>query len=184
MPHDEILQDGDGFTYSLKVPKDRVAIFIGEKGSMKKQLDDELDVKLDVDSREGEITVLSKDSLKLYIAKDVLKAIARGFNPEIATLLLKPDYAFELIDISEFTTSKDGLKRLKGRVIGMEGKSWKTIEQLTECYLSVYGKTVCIIGELTRVSIAKRAVEALLGGSQHAAVYKWLERQKRNQPPM
>ena len=184
MVFDEILQEEDHFVYSFKVPKDRVAIFIGNKGSMKRQLREDLGLQLDVDSHEGEVTASCDDSLKLYIGKDVLKAIARGFNPEVAMLLLKPDYSFELIDISEYTHSKDGLKRLKGRVIGMEGKSWKAIEQLTDCYLSVYGKTVGIIGELTRVPIAKRAIEALLRGSQHAAIYKWLERQKRSQPPM
>jgi rRNA processing protein Krr1/Pno1 len=29
------------------------------------------------------------------------------------------------------------------------------------------------------VNICKRAVESLLGGSPHANVYKWLERQRR-----
>lgn len=184
MGYDEIYQEGDAFVYSFKVPKDRVAVFIGSKGEMKRRLHEDLGVHLDVDSREGEVTAQSDDSLQLYIAKDVLKAIARGFNPEVAMLLLKQDYAFELLDISEYTNSKDGLKRLKGRVIGAEGKSWKTIETLTDCYLTVYGKTVGIIGELSRLTTAKRAVEALLSGSQHAAVYKWLEKQRRNLPPM
>jgi len=180
MGNDDIIQEGDNFVYALKVPKDRVAVFIGNKGQMKKQLKDELSVNLEIDSQEGDVLAKSKDSLKLYIAKDVLKAIARGFNPEVAMLLLKPENSFDMLDISEFATSKNSLHRLKGRVIGFQGKSWKTIETLTECYLAVYGKTICVIGELERVSVARRAIEALLSGSQHAAVYKWLERQRRN----
>lgn len=180
MGYDDIIQEGDLFVYSFKAPKDRVAVFIGEKGVTKKQLTDEMGVQLEIDGREGDITAKSDDSLRLYIAKDVLKAIARGFNPEIATLLLRPDYTFELIDMTEFANSKDALIRLKGRVIGFKGKSWKTIEDLTECNMVVYGKTVAIIGQLEHMSTARKAVEALLSGSQHASVYKWLEKQRRS----
>lgn len=180
MAYDDIIQEGDLFIYSFKAPKDRVAVFIGEKGATKRQLTDDLDVRLDIDGREGDITAKSHDSLKLYIAKGVLKAIARGFNPELATLLLRPDYAFELIDMTDFATTKDALTRLKGRVIGLKGKSWHTIEDLTECNMVVYGKTVAIIGQLDHMPIARKAVEALLSGSQHSAVYKWLEKQRRS----
>lgn len=180
MAHDEILQEGEYFVYSLRVPKERVAVFIGHKGEMKKRLAQDLDATLSVESRDSEVSIRAKDSLKLYVAKDVLKAIARGFNPEIALQLLRADYTFELLDITEYANTKDGLMRLKGRVIGAEGKSWKTIETLTETNLSVYGKTVAIIGEISRANTARRAVESLLSGSQHAAVYKWLEKQRRN----
>jgi ribosomal RNA assembly protein len=61
----------------------------------------------------------------------------------------------------------------------MEGKSRSNIENLTECYISVYGKTIAVIGKIDMVNICKRAVESLLGGSPHANVYKWLERQRR-----
>jgi len=50
---------------------------------------------------------------------------------------------------------------------------------MTGCFISVYGKTVAIIGLISQVSIARRAVESLLMGSMHASVYKWLEKQKR-----
>lgn len=177
--NEDIIQDGESFVFQLKVPKDRIAVFIGEKGVTKRKLQDYLNVRMDIDSREGEVTLISQDSFKLYIAKDVVKAIARGFNPEIAQLLLKQDYVFELIDVSDYVSSKEGIQRLKGRVIGVQGKSRTAIEHLTECFVSVYGKTVAIIGETTKASIAKRAVESLLGGSQHAGVYKWLEKQRR-----
>lgn len=177
--NDDIVQDGEGFIFQLKVPKDRIAVFIGEKGVTKRKLQDHLGVQMDVDSREGEVTLISQDSFKLYIAKDIIKAIARGFNPEIAQLLLKQDYVFELIDISDYVSSKEGIQRLKGRVIGVQGKSRSTIENLTECFISVYGKTVAIIGETNHVMVARKAVESLLSGSQHAAVYKWLEKQRR-----
>ena len=60
-----------------------------------------------------------------------------------------------------------------------KGKSRNTIEDLTGAYISVYGKTVGIIGEMTAVPLARRAIESLIEGAQHASVYKWLEKQRR-----
>jgi len=69
--------------------------------------------------------------------------------------------------------------RLKGRIIGKDGKSRKIIESLTETYICVFGKTIGIIGEGEAASIARRAIESLLAGSPHSSVYKWLEKRNR-----
>ena len=168
------------FSYELKIPKDRVAVLIGAKGETKKHIESLTKTKIDVDSKEGDVSITGKEALGMYAAKEIVKAIARGFNPEIAQLLMKQDYSFEILDVSDFSKSKNDTKRLKGRVIGEKGKSRNTIESLTGAYISVYGKTICIIGELNSVGLARRAVESLLAGSPHANVYKWLEKQRRN----
>ena len=64
-------------------------------------------------------------------------------------------------------------------LIGKDGKSRKLLEQLTNCDICVYGKTVGIIGSVERDLIARRAVEMILNGSMHATVYKFLETEKR-----
>ena len=64
-------------------------------------------------------------------------------------------------------------------MIGSEGKSRKLIEELTESYISVYGKTIAIISAPETALIAKQAIESLLRGSTHANVYKWLEKKRR-----
>ena len=167
------------FAYELKIPKDRIAVLIGKKGETKNQLEALTKTKIDIDSKEGEVSITGKDPVSMYVVKEVITAIGRGFNPEIAQLLLKQDYAFEVIDVSEYTKTKAELKRLKGRVIGQEGKSRRAIEELSEVYISVYGKTIGIIGEVSAVSVARRAVDALLAGAEHSSVYKSLERHRR-----
>jgi len=168
------------FSYELKIPQERVAVLIGKNGEVKKNIEEDTKTKIKVDSLEGDIFVYGKDALGLYTAREIIRAIGRGFNPEIAKLLLKQDYAFEYIDLAEYAgKSKNTLLRLKGRVIGKDGKSRQLIEELSEAYVSVYGKTVCIIGTAESASIAKRAVEYLLQGSTHASVYKWLENKRR-----
>lgn len=168
------------YSYELKVPKNRVAVVIGKDGSIKKEIEEATKTKLTIDSKEGDIFVSGDDALGLYTAREIIKAVGRGFNPEIARLLLKPDYIFEVVDLREFVgKSKDAMLRLKGRVIGKEGKSRRLIEELTECNISVFGKTISVIGLPEPVANARHAIEALLRGSTHANVYKWLEKRRR-----
>jgi len=167
------------YSYELKVPKNRVAVLIGKEGSVKKDLEESTKTKLNIDSKEGDVFVSGEDALGLYTAREIIKAIGRGFNPDIAKLLLKSDYIFEVVDLSEFIKSKTAMLRLKGRVIGKEGKSRRLIEELTECSISVFGKTISIIGQPESAANARQAVESLLRGSRHANVYKWLEKRRR-----
>ncbi len=171
----------DEFQYELKMPRDRVAVLIGKKGEIKKELENNTHTKITVDSKEGDVFVRGNDALSLYTAKEIITAIARGFNPDIAQSLLKQDYCFELIRTDDFVKSKNSQLRLKGRVIGKEGRSRKAIEMLTETYICVYGKTIGIIGLTEDVANAKRAVESLLSGSPHSNVFRWLEKVRRDQ---
>lgn len=168
------------YQHELKMPGARVAVLIGKGGSVKKRIEEETKTKLNIDSREGDVFVSGKDALGLYTAREIIKAIGRGFNPEIALLLLKQDNIFEIIDLVDYTgKSKENLLRLRGRVIGKEGKSRKVIEDLTDCHICVYGKTIGMIGLAEKVGIAKQAVESLLKGGAHAKVYKFLEKKRR-----
>ncbi|MBD3319061.1 RNA-processing protein [Candidatus Woesearchaeota archaeon] len=172
----------DTFEYILKIPKERVAILIGTKGATKRKLEKITATTLSVDSTEGEITITGTDALLLYVAREIVRAIGRGFSPEIAFLLQKQDYALEVITLGG--TTKNDMIRIKGRVIGEGGKSRRVIEDLTGAYISVYGKTVSIIGEFEQLRTARKAVEMLLEGAAHATVYKMLEKKRRMRPPI
>jgi len=167
-------------SHELRVPKERIAVIIGSDGETKKYLEGELGITIQVDSKEGDVAVLGEDAIQLYTAKEIVRAIARGFNPQTALLLLKQDYAFELIDLSDYSKHANHLQRLKGRVIGTQGRSRKIIEDAAECYISVYGKTIGIISPIETILIAKQAVHNLLSGSPHSAVYRWLDKKRRD----
>lgn len=167
------------FGYGLKIPKERIAVLIGKNGEIKKQIEAQTKTKIDIDSKEGEVFIHGKDALLLYSAREIIKSIARGFNPEIALLLLKGDYCFDMLSIADYARNKNDIIRIKGRIIGRAGKSRKTIEELTETYISVYGKTVSIIGLPEDVASARKAIENLIKGASHANVYKTLEKRRR-----
>ena len=167
----------DEFSYEIKVPKERLAVLIGTDGETKKKIAEETESTINVDSKEGGVIVSGQDAIKLLSAREIIKAIARGVNPNIAFLLLKADYLLDIISINDYTNkSKNSLVRVKGRIIGSQGKTRKLIEELTETHVCAYGKTVTIIGTSERASIARRAIVSLLTGSPHASVYKWLEK--------
>ena len=167
------------YIYDLKIPKDRIAVLIGSKGEQKRQLELQTNCHIEVDSKEGEIKISGEDSLALFALKELIRAIARGFNPEIAQRLFKQDYMLEIVTITDFVKGRSHMERLRGRVIGTKGKSRKILEDLTECSICVYGKTIGIIGSAEAVAVAKRAVESLLSGSPHSSVFTWLEKQHR-----
>ncbi|MFW6383168.1 MAG: KH domain-containing protein [Nanoarchaeota archaeon] len=167
------------FSYGLKIPKERIAVLIGKDGETKEDLEEQTKTKINVDSKEGDINITGEDSLEIFNVREVVQAIGRGFNPEIARQLLKQDYSLEIITITDYVRHKNNLVRVKGRVIGKEGKSRETIENLTETNICVYGKTVGVIGQYENVAIARRALDSLLMGSPHSSVYKWLEKKRR-----
>lgn len=167
------------FSYEMKIPEERIGVLVGKDGETKKEIEEQTGCTLDI-SKEGEVTISGGDGLKLYATKDIVKAIARGFNPKIALLLLKHDYSLELIELIEIAgKNKSNLLRIKGRIIGKGGKSREEIERLTNTYISVYGKTVGIIGEVSYAALARQAVGMLLDGAMHRTVYRFLEKKKK-----
>src|SRR5512141_574853 len=86
---DAVMSSGNEYSYTLKIPKDRIAVLIGVKGKEKRELEEHARAHLTVDSAEGDVTITGKDAIKLYELREVIKAIARGFSPDHARLLLR-----------------------------------------------------------------------------------------------
>ena len=169
----------ENYSYELRIPVSRVAVLIGVEGSVKKRVERETGARMTIDSKEGEVFLSCNDALGLYSAREIVTAIGRGFNPEIALQLLKPDYSFEQFSLSDYAKTRNHLIRIKGRIIGSNGKSRELMEEFTECRISVFGKTISIIGRIDSVGVCRRAVESLIAGSRHATVYRFLERRRR-----
>ncbi len=167
------------YSYEMKIPASRIAVLIGKGGSVKKLIEGETGVRITVDSSEGDVFLLCDDALKLYTVREIITAVGRGFNPEVALQLLKPDYSFEQIGLADAAKTKKHLIRIKGRVIGASGKARELIEELTDCRISVFGKTISIIGRVESAKVCRKAIESLMKGSRHAAVYSFLEKHRR-----
>ncbi len=167
----------------VRIPKERVGILIGEEGKVKQYIEEKLNVEIEIDG-EGSITIKlnegATDPSMLLKAKDVVQAIGRGFSPEVAFRLIRSeDEIFDIVDLRViFGRSESDIKRIKGRIIGADGKTRKLIEELTEANLVVYGHTVSIIGTFEQVDTAHNAVQMIIEGCQHHTVYRYLQRKR------
>ena len=172
-----------GLDTFVRIPKERVGILIGPEGKVKQHIEEKLQVKLDIDS-DGNITILlsekATDPSLLLKAKDVATAIGRGFTPEVAFRLIRnEEEIFDLIDLRViFGRSESDIKRIKGRIIGAEGKTRKLIEELSEADVVVYGHTVGLIGSFEQVDTAHNAVQMIIEGRQHHTVYNYLQKKR------
>ena len=167
---------------SIRIPQDRVGTIIGTKGETKKMLQRISGIKIEVDT-EGEVLIYddaeTADPLMALKIIDVIKAIGRGFAPDRATRLFDDDEYLEVVDLKEFVGGRNNqLSRIRGRIIGKDGKTRQIIEDLTGVYVTIYGNTVALIGNSLSLPVAKHAVELLLNGSEHATVYHYLESQR------
>lgn len=164
----------------MRIPAERIAVLIGEKGSTKRLIEERAGATLQVDSKSGEVEIVdASDPIGAMRAMDVVRAIGRGFSPEKALRLLDDEMLyFDSIDLSEVEPSPKGQKRLAGRIIGKNGRMREAIETNTHVMLSVYGKTVSMIGYVDQIEVARRAIGMLLDGAPHSAVYRFLERMR------
>lgn len=159
----------------LRVPEDRLGVVIGKEGAAKRKIEGLTGCKLSI-SRDGIITVEGDDAIGFLKAQDVIKAIGYGFNPETAFKLVED---FIILDVINLDYSPNNLQRIKGRIIGKSGKMRKSIEHMLGVHVSVYHKTVAIIGEVNYVNFAREAINMIIEGSQHSTVYKFLESKRR-----
>ncbi|MCF2139013.1 MAG: KH domain-containing protein [Candidatus Lokiarchaeota archaeon] len=178
--------------------KDRLAVAIGKNGETKKLLEDQTGTNITINSKTGEYHITAKKdfpisienpefqdpSIRVYTAQSILNAINYGFNPQKALKLLDAENIFELINLEQIVGhSERKLRRMKGRLIGDQGKIRQDIEKYSKVNLSIYGKYLALIGEFDSIKIAKKAINMILQGAPHKTVINYLheEYQKKKQ---
>ncbi|MFQ6075791.1 MAG: pre-rRNA-processing protein PNO1 [Candidatus Bathyarchaeia archaeon] len=168
----------------VKIPIERVGVLIGPEGYVRGFIERRLGVELQIDSESGDVGVRLRpetpDPTSVFRARDIVKAIGRGFSPERAFRLLDEDVSFGVIDLREyFERSQADIRRVKGRIIGKNGKTRRLIEELSGAHISVYGHTIAIIGRPSQFEAARDAVEMLIKGREHRSVYRFLHWKRR-----
>jgi len=167
---------------ALTIPlnPDRVGVLIGEGGRVKKRIEESTKTRIRIDTRALEAVIQPTEESSLsdvYKAKRIVEAINYGFSPERALRLLEDDQFLEVIDLKEYAKRRENLVRIKGRIIGERGKFWKTLEEMSGAYVSVYDRFVAIIGDFNQLRIVKTAIQMIIDGRQHRTVINYLKRE-------
>jgi ribosomal RNA assembly protein len=160
-----------------------VGVLIGKKGEIKLEIEERTGVAINIDSTTGEVSVETekiKDPVMALKVVDIIKAIGRGFSPEHAFRLFDENVYLKRFDIRDYTgKNPKHVRRLRARLIGSKGKTRQIIEELSNTEISIFGNTIYIIGPIESLGIAETAVDMILSGSEHAAVYRFLEGRRR-----
>jgi len=169
---------------TVVVPKERVGVVVGPEGETRSRIQSSLGVNLRIESQTGIVEITPKseesDAVAVLRAKDVVTAIARGFSPEKAFLLFDDEVVLDIIDLREiYGHSESDIRRIKGRVIGQQGKTRRIIEEMSKARLSIFGYTIGLIGDYESTAIAREAVEMILKGREHTTVYRFLRNRRR-----
>lgn len=174
------------FHETIRVPSERIGVIVGKNGRVRRRVEKLTNTKIEVSSREGAVTITTppdeenENPILAWKARDIIRAMARGFSPKKALTLIEEDYRLIIISLRDLVgTSPSQIKRVAGRIIGENGRTRKFIEQTTDVLVSVYGKTVSLIGVNPGLDYARRAVTMLIDGAPHSSVYKYLERARR-----
>lgn len=152
----------------ILIPKER----LGVVRKNKTKIEEYSNVKITIND---EVT-LDGEPIAMMDVENVIRAIGRGFSPEKAFQLFDEEKALIIIDLPK---EEKTLRRIRARIIGTEGKAKENIERLTDCDIAVFGKTVSIIGDCESIVVARQAVEKLIQGFSHRAVYNLLEKWRR-----
>jgi ribosomal RNA assembly protein len=166
----------------IKIATNRVGVLIGKGGSTKKELEAKTHTTITIDSREGLVKVEGAEEHTLLIlrAVETINAINGGFSPERAFELLDDeDLLLDIIDLSRNADNPHQLDRLKGRIIGKDGRAREQIENMTDVDLSVFGHTVALIGYPEQMKTARAAIDMLIEGIPHENVFAFLDRKKK-----
>ena len=168
-----------------RIAKDRIGVLIGKSGETKLEIEKAANCTLYIDSETGEVHAKwSDDSDPIIRIKmpDVIRAIGRGMAPPRAINLLEDDVHLKMYDIREWVGRQPNqIKRMRGRIIGRNGRIRELIEELSGVELVVYRSTVVVVGDLESLAIGSAALERVLDGAEHGTVLKFLETERRRQ---
>ncbi|MGY4884570.1 MAG: KH domain-containing protein [Nanobdellota archaeon] len=140
----------------------------------KENLERELKVNIEINGKEVSISGKPEEE---YLAEKVIEALDFGFPLSDALSIIKEDFLFEILNIKNYTTQKD-FERVRGRIIGKDGKALKNISSLSECHIELSGNKLGIIGEAECIRNVEEACKLLIKGSKHSNVYAYLEKHK------
>ena len=141
----------------------------------KNKLKKELDVKI---TNRGKLIFIDGEADKEFEAIQIIEAINTGFSVDKALLLKTENIILQTIHIKDITKRQD-LERVRARIIGTQGRTLKTLNNLTNCEFSLQDNNIGIIGNTEDIEEGIQAVTSLIQGSRQGNVYAHAEKEMK-----
>ncbi|HLD54936.1 MAG TPA: hypothetical protein VJB35_01620 [Candidatus Nanoarchaeia archaeon] len=142
--------------------------------TLKKKLQERLNVKI---TNKGKEVFINGNPEDEYFAEKVIDALNFGFSFSSAILIKEGDCIFEILNIKDHTRRND-LERIRARIIGTNGKTLKTLSDLTESHFELKDNFVGIISPPERIEAAQEGIKSIIRGAKQKNVYNFLEKRK------
>lgn len=160
----------------INIPDD--VLFLLQE-NLKSDIEKQTGAEISIDEETKTVSINHENSVKEMDVKRVLNAIKLGFDIDTSFKLFHSDLMIlEEINIRNRTRNDKDFKRQKGRIIGKNGRTKELISELSEVDININKDYVGIIGSMSDVKEARRAVLNLIRGDAHASVYNQLEKYK------
>jgi ribosomal RNA assembly protein len=160
----------------LSIPKERVDAIRRDR-SISERVEKICKCKIKIGA--DDTIEVSGEALNEFSARNIIYAFGRGFDIETACKLLNDEYYFTSIDLGQMFGSEKRVMQIKARVIGINGKAKRYIEDVSQAKLSIYGDTISFIGTISGVEEAQTAVNTLIDGGTHRLAYTRMESSHR-----
>jgi len=124
--------------------------------------------------RDGKtIKIYLEDFYSLYKIEKVIKSIKANFSIEICEKIFREEYDILEFDLKKvFDKKVNHLKRIKGRLIGEDGKAIKELEKRTGAKISITDRYLYIAGDSVSIQSAYYALNKLVSGTSHSKAFE------------
>ena len=141
----------------------------------KRRIEKEIAVKL---TNRGKHIFFEGKAEHEFLALEVMKAVNVGFSVDTALLLKDEHNILHELNVKDLTKRHD-LETVRGRIIGKNGRTLKTLKNLTDCNFTVKDNKIGIIGDTEDIEDEIQSVKSIVQGSKQGKVYGRLERRKK-----
>jgi len=141
----------------------------------KNKLEKELGVTI---TNKGKLIFVDGEADKEFEALQIIEAINTGFSVDKALLLKDENIILQTIHIKDITKRQD-LERVRARIIGTQGRTLKTLNNLTNCEFSLQDNNIGIIGDAEEIEEGIQAITSLIQGSRQGNVYAHAEKEMK-----
>ncbi|GEM_PF-1426845 len=138
----------------------------------------ERNIKYDIEK--GKIKVYLEDYYFVYKFDKFIKAIKANFDIKLSSNILYNDWDVIEIDLKKAVNKKiNHLIRIKGRIIGENGKALQEIMFLSGAYIKIDNRYIYILGDHLSIETAYEVIKRIVSGAKHTTSYRFAEEYKK-----